>query len=1506
MQNLQMKNSVNSNKSINHLGNSAQAWGNEYSGENFVSYKDILHEYTGQKSSSNQKKSKEQTTPSNITTSTSTTSTSAIDMLQNLSLTSNAKNIASQALFATSTAEANSQVSSNASSNENFLLNIKESTSIATKLSTGNKDILSSGDKLSLSDISTAVSMVYEGNHVTDENIKRYDVNHDGIVDQKDIDTLKEKYKDNYIKAREQKKNAKTQGEEVKQSPSNNEELSSITSRLDANSVVLGTSVLSDENTIKTEPATVENNSLMGDINADGKVDRTDLEMAQRYIMDMDDTVDYTRFDFNGDKDKADPSDYVRLSEIVMKQEPESIRGAAIDPSEYSTTKVSLEGNLSSNAKIDTNSKYNMGGSNGNTKIGEDDRGKFNINLTVYDSQGKSHEIPLQFKKVSSGNWYASLQSNHITEDDGTELELNFKSTVKDGEIEGKYFEFDGKGQIKQDKYPNGVIQIRYNGSDDYQKIDLDFSNLTQYAENNNVSGKSNGDARDIVPKADVIKTQLEDPANRLKYNDYYEQAKTQLLENGEITESTLIDSVDMNGDGKVDWEDLQQLRTLLNPYEVEKEVIGSDETETITPVPEEEPVQPIAIDPLIADIDGDGSVDLDDLFGIRYYILGDIKNEGDRYNGIILDSNMIKKMDINGDGSIDEIDFSLAVNIKQGKEVYGTPGSSRDNPLYIVGDYTSQNIDGEYVNDMCVTDMSFLYSGRMFYIGQGDQLKHSEYSYINKMIVSDRPHKIIVPYNMIVDDEVDNSTLLFTSVYNNSEVAIVRYEDGHMGISVPSGQNISTFADDLLIDTGKHTYIDAHGKNTTVTINYEDNALPKEDTNFLGTIVNLSGEGSKIIREKGNSEDSFMVNAPNCRIEDSSNEKYLLYINHYIKNLHLEDVNGIPTIKSEDNSTWIELVGKVSSEITVGDTKHNKQQIKDIPGYKEIFEIDDSVSPDSITIEQNPNNPYEWLKSYTRTVGYPGESFINSTGNSIWVSGGNEVKVTEIRGEISWVFPNLIADGGEVKLEKGSTLIELDGKNYLEIEEGTATFIRNGDKLSVRNAENVDIKTFKDSDNVSIEALRGNNKIELNGKNPRVVCGNGKDEITINGYNAHIIAGDGDDTIVINGKDAYVQGGYGSDHFLIKDYGAMLSDFDANQDTLTIDTRFGKLTAKQEGQSIVIQTEGGEDVAYLLGNKSFDKIQDIINKHNFKVEKNELVSTWKSSERDLYSKIGTLVEDEIKAYKDSAEEKGISQLKKLIINDPKDPVPDNILAVFAEKVADDIASKPGFTKDTCKSASAFVSYFANISSRISESQNDFQMEISGYGLNKANLYTATVDWIDKRGKKHQSTISLPSNAENLSQAMQAYIDTASELAKDVIDESSKKVISSLTGLNGKVVDTAYDIGKGIIEILVTGKTDGKDFTKALVDVGSEVIKSAIEKMIERSAMKVSGNDIFSLFDKSKQAKKSKENLNEAIRWIHDLNEMGSSIWTVLETDSDYKQFKEAVKCLEKAVNAMP
>ncbi len=116
--------------------------------------------------------------------------------------------------------------------------------------------------------------------------------------------------------------------------------------------------------------------------------------------------------------------------------------------------------------------------------------------VTVYDSLGGSHDVPVLFTKSDENIWKLSLSgggsSYIIDEADGTQTEVTLESTNLTFNSSGAYTGGEGKLLMK---YANGAAD---------QQVDINLSGLTQYIGSSTVNASTDGHAAGTLSSVSI------------------------------------------------------------------------------------------------------------------------------------------------------------------------------------------------------------------------------------------------------------------------------------------------------------------------------------------------------------------------------------------------------------------------------------------------------------------------------------------------------------------------------------------------------------------------------------------------------------------------------------------------------------------------------------------------------------------------------------------------------------------------------------------------------------------------------------------------------------------------------------------------------------------------------------------------------------------------------------------------------------------------------------------
>ena len=116
--------------------------------------------------------------------------------------------------------------------------------------------------------------------------------------------------------------------------------------------------------------------------------------------------------------------------------------------------------------------------------------------ITVYDSLGAAHSVPVVFTKTANNRWQLSLGNGSdtftITEKDNTTTKISLTKTNLEFDTKGAYV--SGTASLKL-KYENGAAE---------QEVALNLAAITQYSGTSTISGTSNGNAAGTLASVDI------------------------------------------------------------------------------------------------------------------------------------------------------------------------------------------------------------------------------------------------------------------------------------------------------------------------------------------------------------------------------------------------------------------------------------------------------------------------------------------------------------------------------------------------------------------------------------------------------------------------------------------------------------------------------------------------------------------------------------------------------------------------------------------------------------------------------------------------------------------------------------------------------------------------------------------------------------------------------------------------------------------------------------------
>lgn len=112
--------------------------------------------------------------------------------------------------------------------------------------------------------------------------------------------------------------------------------------------------------------------------------------------------------------------------------------------------------------------------------------------ITVYDSEGGSHDVTVNFTKTAPNTWQLSLSKDKIPEKDGTTTEVSLTSDTLTFNTSGVYT--GGEGTLTL-KYGNGAKD---------QTVDINLSGLTQYIGSSTINASADGHAMGTLSSVSI------------------------------------------------------------------------------------------------------------------------------------------------------------------------------------------------------------------------------------------------------------------------------------------------------------------------------------------------------------------------------------------------------------------------------------------------------------------------------------------------------------------------------------------------------------------------------------------------------------------------------------------------------------------------------------------------------------------------------------------------------------------------------------------------------------------------------------------------------------------------------------------------------------------------------------------------------------------------------------------------------------------------------------------
>lgn len=360
---------------------------------------------------------------------------------------------------------------------------------------------------------------------------------------------------------------------------------------------------------------------VRGDANDDGIVDKNDLDLLQRHLVELSSVKNFNAADMNGDG-KITVTDVSQLS--LMLREQQSKNNSVLKGDVNSDGKINVKdtdlielrlANLGDDSKID----MNAADMNDDGEITHADW--FKVNQLVEENESSI--------KTLQGD---SNGDGVVNEADHKNIEDYLSGKESSEDFIRKNSDINGDGEV--DKADLQGVQNILNG----RPVDWDESRL----------GDANGDGKINVKDAELIHLRLlglgQNHKFDINYADFNNDGKitgvdmariSQLVRKYEDSVKTLRG--DSNGDGVVNEIDHQNIKNYLSGRESSEDFISKN-----------------------SDVNSDGEVDEQDLQGVRNILDG---------RKIDWDESRRRLGDVNGDGKIDTIEDAVTIiNYVNGK----------------------------------------------------------------------------------------------------------------------------------------------------------------------------------------------------------------------------------------------------------------------------------------------------------------------------------------------------------------------------------------------------------------------------------------------------------------------------------------------------------------------------------------------------------------------------------------------------------------------------------------------------------------------------------------------------------------------------------------------------------------------------------------------------------------------------------------------------------------------
>lgn len=184
--------------------------------------------------------------------------------------------------------------------------------------------------------------------------------------------------------------------------------------------------------------------------------------------------------------------------DITSANQTYEYKGTAADGNVASIERM---GQISSVSIVTTDGKILDGLSGAHYKKGNMFYPSLTTSLSIYDTEGKSHSVPVLLTKTNANTWAASLangtNSTTITEANGDVVTVSLDSSEIKFDTSGRYVS------------GNGTLKLKYADHDGKQtaadqSVTVNFAALTQYSGSSTVKGDTDGNAAGTLSSVSV------------------------------------------------------------------------------------------------------------------------------------------------------------------------------------------------------------------------------------------------------------------------------------------------------------------------------------------------------------------------------------------------------------------------------------------------------------------------------------------------------------------------------------------------------------------------------------------------------------------------------------------------------------------------------------------------------------------------------------------------------------------------------------------------------------------------------------------------------------------------------------------------------------------------------------------------------------------------------------------------------------------------------------------